>query len=161
CIFGGALFGLFLHRVLPEHHRSKETQDVVKLGMGMVASMAALVLGLLVASAKGAYDTRRSELIQLSASAVILDRVLAHYGPGAGTAREQLRRTLAVFAHRIWPEEHFAATPPDLSMRSSGEELYDALERLSPRNDDQRWLKSQALTTALSLGQTRWLLYEQ
>ena len=77
CIFGGALCGIFLHSVLPERHLSNDSKDIVKLGMGLVATMAALVLGLLVALAKGSYDAQSSELIQMSANIALLDRVLA------------------------------------------------------------------------------------
>src|SRR5262250_436093 len=80
-VFGGALLGLLLHTVLPQHHLASETKDIVKLGMGLVGTMAALVLGLLVASAKGNYDAQSAELTQMSANVALLDRVLAVYGP--------------------------------------------------------------------------------
>jgi len=66
CVFGGAMLGMLLHSVLPNHHLSSESKDIVKLGMGMVATMSALVLGLLVASAKGAYEAQRAELTQMA-----------------------------------------------------------------------------------------------
>ncbi len=81
CTFGGALLGIFLRTVLPKAHLSADSKDTVRLGMGMVATMTALVLGLLVASAKNFYDTQSSELTQTAANVVLLDRVLAHYGP--------------------------------------------------------------------------------
>jgi hypothetical protein len=79
CAFGGALLGLFIHRLLPDRHLSPESKDVARLGMGLVATTMALVLGLLVASAKGFYDTQTNEVTQLAANVVLLDRVLAHY----------------------------------------------------------------------------------
>jgi hypothetical protein len=81
CTFGSALLGMLLRGVLPQPHLSADSKDTVRLGMGMVGTMAALVLGLLVASAKNFYDTQSSDLTQLSANVVLLDRVLAHYGP--------------------------------------------------------------------------------
>src|SRR5262245_10959190 len=77
CVFGGALIGFFLRGILPEHHLSSDAKDVVKLGMGLLATMAALVLGLLIASAKGSYDTQSTELTQLAANVILLDRVTA------------------------------------------------------------------------------------
>jgi hypothetical protein len=77
CVFGGALFGMFLRSVLPERHLSAETKDTVRLGVGLIGTLAALVLGLLIASAKGFYDTQSNELTQMSAKVVLLDRVLA------------------------------------------------------------------------------------
>jgi hypothetical protein len=74
CIFGGALVGILLHRILPERHLSSDSKDIVKLGVGLVGTMSALVLGLLVAAAKGAYDAQSAELTQISANIAALDR---------------------------------------------------------------------------------------
>src|SRR5215471_12818319 len=92
CVFGGALLGILLHAVLPENHLSAESKDIVKLGMGLVGTMAALVLGLLVASAKGSYDAQSTELKQMSANIAFLDRVLAF------TDRRQRKRALCCAA---------------------------------------------------------------
>jgi hypothetical protein len=53
----------------------------------LVATTVALVLGLLVASAKSFYDTQTSEVTQLSTNVLLLDRLMAHYGPEATEAR--------------------------------------------------------------------------
>ena len=66
CVLGGALLGMFLRASLPEHHLSADSKDFMKLGMGLIATMAALVLGLLIASAKSSYDIQRNELTQIS-----------------------------------------------------------------------------------------------
>src|SRR5512137_2149248 len=95
CIFGGALVGLVLRAFLPNHHLSDESKDVVRLGTGMIATMAALVLGLLIASAKGTFDTMTTELRQAGSKIVVLDRVMAQYGPETREARDLLRRTVA------------------------------------------------------------------
>ncbi|HEX4069627.1 MAG TPA: hypothetical protein VHX68_00595, partial [Planctomycetaceae bacterium] len=65
CTFVGALAGMGLRAVLPEHHVSPESKDVVKLGMGLIATLAALVLGLLIASAKSSFDAQRTGFQQL------------------------------------------------------------------------------------------------
>jgi len=80
CVFGGALLGMLLRRILPDDHLTSDSKDVVKLGMGLIGTMAALVLSLLISSAKGSYDAQSSEVAQLSANIVLLDRSLAHYG---------------------------------------------------------------------------------
>jgi hypothetical protein len=82
---------MYLRKALPEHHLNAESRDLVKLGVGLIATMSALVLGLLVASAKGSYDTQRNEVLQLSGKVVLLDRILAHYGPEAKEARDLLK----------------------------------------------------------------------
>jgi len=80
-IFGGALLGMSLRGAMPPSHLSDDSKDSVRLGMGLVATMCALVLGLLIASAKTYYDTQNAELTEMSAKVVLLDRMLAHYGP--------------------------------------------------------------------------------
>src|SRR6516165_1391537 len=90
-VFGGALVGMALRRILPEHHLSQDTKDVVKLGMGLIGTIAALVLGLLIASAKSSYDTQKNGLAQMAANVLLLDRILAHYGPETKGCRDQLR----------------------------------------------------------------------
>src|SRR4051812_41205532 len=104
CVFGGALLGMVLRAVLPERHLSPESKDLVKVGTGLIATMAALVLGLLVASAKSSFDTQRSELAQVSANIILLDRILAHYGPETKEVRELLRRAAVGAIDRLWPE---------------------------------------------------------
>ena len=157
CIFGGALCGIFLHAVLPQHHKSAESKDIVKLGMGLVATMAALVLGLLVAAAKDSYDTQSSELIQMSANIALLDRVLAHYGPETKEARDLLRDSVLRALDQMWSKD----AAPKASPSAGSEILYDKMQRLSPKNDTQRALQGQASSIAMDLGKTRWLMFEQ
>src|SRR6266481_279601 len=81
CVFAGALLGISLRRLVPKHHLSEDSKDVVKLGMGLIATMAALVLALLIASAKSSHDTQSTEVTEMSADFILLDRTLARYGP--------------------------------------------------------------------------------
>jgi hypothetical protein len=82
CVLGGMLLGIFVHFFLPDHHLSSDTRDVVRLGMALVATTLALVLGLLIASAKAFYDAQNAEVTQLAANVVVLDRIpFVHYGP--------------------------------------------------------------------------------
>src|SRR5262245_55727558 len=159
CVFGGALLGLFLRSALPDHHRSSESKDVVKLGMGLLATMAALVLSLLIASAKGSYDTQRSEITQLAANVALLDRVLAHYGPETRDARDLLRRSVAGMIDQIWPAT--GSRPFGLRPVAGSEDFYDKIEALLPQNDAQRSLRAEALRIAIDLGRTRSLLFAQ
>jgi hypothetical protein len=101
-LVGAAFLGRRVRRYLPEDHLSADSKDAVKLAMGLVATMTALVLGLLVSSAKGTYDTARSEVIQMAAKVALLDRVLALYGPEAAEARGELRGVVADAVRRIW-----------------------------------------------------------
>jgi Protein of unknown function (DUF4239) len=160
CIFAAALLGMALRAALPEHHLGSDTKDSVKLAMGLVATMAALVLGLLVASAKSTYDAESSGVTQMAAKIVFLDRMLANYGPETKETREMFRRTVARMAERMWPEkpsEHAQLDPT----ASRGEAMYAAIEKLAPKNELQTSLKSHALATALDLSQMRWLEFEE
>src|SRR5215469_265472 len=95
CLLVGALAGMGLRGIIPQHHLDSDTRDLIKLGVGLIGTMSALVLGLLVASTKGSYDTKRSELAQMAGNVIVLDRVLAHYGPEAGDIRAALRGAVA------------------------------------------------------------------
>jgi hypothetical protein len=105
CVFGSALAGMWLATVLPEHHLATDTKELVKLGVGLIGTMAALVLGLLVASAKSSYDTRSSELTQMAANTILLDRTLAHYGAESAPIRDMLKMTVARTIDQIWPKD--------------------------------------------------------
>jgi hypothetical protein len=160
CVFGGAVLGMFLRATLPQHHLSDGSKDAVKLAMGLVATMAALVLGLLVSSAKGSYDAQSTQLTEASAKIAFLDRLLAHYGPETNGARTLLREVVIENIGRVWPRERKKngklerpATRP--------EDLLDLINQLKPKDDAQRSLQAQALNLVMSLGQTRWLMYTQ
>jgi hypothetical protein len=161
CIFGGTLVGMFVSNILPEHHMSDESKDAVKMGIGMVATMAALVLALLIASAKGNFDTLSSGLRQTSSRVILLDRVMSQYGPETKEARELLRRSIASTIKRVWPEDRsgqaIAEAPGSIPM----EAIQDQLHQLAPRNNAQRWLQSRALQISGDIAEGRWLIIEQ
>ena len=162
CIIGGMLLGMFLRRVLPEHHLNDESKDVMKMGTAMMATLAALVIGLLIASAKGSFDTMHNGLIQAGTKIVLLDRMMAQYGPETREARDLLQRGVASLIERMWPEKRMKQTevkPPD--PRAGIEALQDKLLQLSPQNDAQRWLQSRALQVSGEIAETRWLLFQQ
>jgi hypothetical protein len=159
CLAGVALLGRRVRRYLPEEHLSGDSKDAVKLAMGLVATMTALLLGLLVSSAKGTYDTMRSEVMQMTAKVVFLDRVLGLYGPEAADARGELREAVADAVRRIWPEER---SGPQLAPNEQmGETFYVTVQRLSPHDDTQRVLKTQAATLMVEIAQLRSLLQAQ
>ena len=95
CVFCGAMLGMFLCVALPQQHQTADSKDVLKLLIGLIGTMTALVIGLLIATAASSYATRRSEFTQMSANIVLLDRELAHYGPETKEVRDLLRRAAA------------------------------------------------------------------
>ena len=160
CIFSGMLLGMFLRAVLPEHHLSDESKDVVKLGTGMIAMMAALVLGLLIASAKGNFDTMNSGIIQAGSKVILLDRIMAHYGPETKEVRGLLRRAVASFVEQAQLKDSALKEAMAPNPRTTIETIQDRLLGLSPQNDAQRWLQSQALQVSAVIAEVRWLLTE-
>jgi hypothetical protein len=159
CGFGGAVAGMGLARILPRHHLEGESRDVIRLAMATVATMTALVLGLMIAAAKGSFDERASEFKHASVQAAVLDRVLAAYGPEAAQARRTLREVIGValqqFDAAFVPEDE-----PRLSRTTTIGAIQSAILPLRPSTDDQRWLKTQALDIAIDIARTRWLLIE-
>jgi hypothetical protein len=154
------LLGKAVRRRLPENHLSTESTDAVKLAMGLVATMTALLLGLLLSSAKGSYDTEHSEVLQLAAQTTFLDRMLLLYGVEAADARARFRDLMTEYVRRTWPER--PGSKVDLALNEeAGNAFYLALERLVPRDDTQRDLKGQALKLIVDLGQLRTLLLVQ
>jgi len=150
--------GRALSRRLSEDHLSADTKETVKLAMGLLATMSALLLGLLVASAKASYDNARNDVIQMAAKVVFLDRVLTGYGPETAEARARLRDAIEQMAHRSMQPPK-ANTPVNLAPNTqAGNAIYLAIQHLTPNDDMQRSLKAQATTLAVELGQLRTLL---
>jgi hypothetical protein len=159
-VFGGALIGMFIRAVLPQQHLSSDSKDVVKLGMALVSTMAAIALGLLISSAKSSYDAQSNELTEMSAKLVLLDRVLAHYGEETGEIRGLLHSSVVSALDRLWPQSHAGPTRVEAPSRAA-EILVDKMQELSPKDDRQRMLQAQALTLMFDLGRMRWLQFAQ
>jgi hypothetical protein len=157
-VFGGALTGMYLRVVLPQHYLSDDSKDVVKMGMGLVATMSALVLGLLVSSAKSSFDALSNEMTRASSEIILLDRTLALYGPESKEVRDQLRSSVAGVVDRLKE-----STNPSKLGASTREvdSLYENIQGLLPKDDRQRSIQTRALNILISLQETRWLMYEQ
>jgi hypothetical protein len=162
CVLGGAVLGIFLRNPVPEHHLSAATKDVVRLGTGLIGTIAALVLGLLIASANSTYQTQGSQIQQLTANIVALDHALAQYGPETDMARNQLRRAIPALVDRIWHESGpYSRKAEPFEASAAGVAFYDEILKLSPRNDMQRSLQAWAITGAQDVAKTRLLLFAE
>jgi hypothetical protein len=165
CIFGGVLLGLWLQNLLPDHHLSNESKDTIKLGAGLLATLSALILGLLVSSAKNTFDTMNTQITQSAAKLIYLDRLLADYGPETKAEREFLRANTAAGIAAIWPEENLSTTQvTGLSVfeKMNGMEMLQLqLTQLTPTNAVQRQMLPQAQGICQELRQSRWLVIEE
>jgi Protein of unknown function (DUF4239) len=162
CVFSGALIGLFLGTVLAEHHLSADSKDAVKMALGVIGTLAALVLGLLLASAKSSFDAKTNGIAEIAADIILVDRALARYGPETRDARDLLRRGLATAIQRLWPDETIQPANLDTTGPPSGlDAVEDKIRDLTPRTDAQRALQSQALTLTGAIIQTRGLTLQR
>jgi hypothetical protein len=156
----GILLGSFMQRRLPEGHLGADSKEVVKLSMGVVATLAALVLGLLVASAKSTYDARESEINQITANVILIDSLLAKYGEDAQAARTSLRQAIPAVVDKIWREAQsvpLQSTP--FKAAAEGEAFYQRVQELQPSNDIQRGLQARIVQVTNDLMQSRFLLF--
>jgi hypothetical protein len=154
---GGIFLGVLLRAALPKHHLSKDSQDVVRLGVGLVATIAALVLGLLIAAAKGSFDTQSGQVKQITADLILIDDLLSLYGPEAQPIRAEMRAAIGPLVDRIWSEKKAGVRTFVPGARA--EKVYLDIQALMPRNDVQRSIQSRAVQVSNDFAQTRLLLF--
>jgi hypothetical protein len=161
CTFGGVLLGISLRSILREHHLAAKSEGSVKVAIGLIATMTALVLGLVTASAKSSFDSVDAAVKQSAIQLLALDRALARYGPETAEIRTALKHAVGARIDMIWPQG--SSKPANLDLMSSGagsagEKLSDAIRNLKPRDDSQQALKSRASDLSETMMQTRWLV---
>jgi len=161
-ILGGAAIGGFLRRTLPGHHLSDDTKDVMRLGSSLIGWMAALVLGLLIASANNTYEGESTQITRMTANIILLDQLLAAYGPETRETRQSMRSAIGPLADQIW-REHASGTASQITFAQnpSGEAAFVKVQELQPQNDLQRALKTRAVQVTTEIAQSRFLLFEQ
>jgi hypothetical protein len=160
-IFGGALLGMFLGKVLPDQHVSNESRDAIRIVMAMLATLSAVVLGLLTGSSMSSLGEKEGELRSAGVQFIMLDRTLAEYGPETAQTRSLLKQLLAERINQIWPEEHGAVSLTALSSGAGIVKVQRELFALSPQTEQQRWLRSNALQTTNAIAESRWTTIEQ
>jgi hypothetical protein len=160
CVFGASLVGVLLHRRLPQSHLSRETQDVVKLGIGMLSVLASLVLGLLIATAKGSSDATDRDVRSYAGDIIVLAETLRDYGADAATPIDLLRRFTGQTLQDIWPEDGAGPALADQLTGKTLEHVRESIRALHPVDAGQSWLQDQALSLVTSLLRQRWQLIE-
>jgi hypothetical protein len=156
----GAGLGMALRARLPAAQFTPATKEVVRLGAGLLATLAAVVISLLIASAKNSYDTQDAHFRQLAAHLVLADQLLAQYGPEATEVRQLMRRSVPAAMDRIWREKRTAAPQSTaFTATSLAEQFSNATETLSPANDAQRVLKPRIVEASGDIGRDRLLIF--
>ena len=162
CMFCGMALGSFLRLVLPDDHTQADSKDILMTSAGMMATLIALIIGLLVTSAKSTYDVTTLSITQTSAKIITLDYYLSRYGPEAKEVRKILPQAIASGIDRIWPNK--SKHGADLAKMESETEMaviYNKIRELSPKNDSQKYFQTQALQLIDDIMQSRWMLIEQ
>jgi hypothetical protein len=161
-LVAGALAGVVLRHVLPQHHLDTHAKDVVRLGCALIATISGLVLSLLINSGKSNFDAQRDEVRQFATNVILLDHLLEQYGPESRQARADLRAAVSAAADRIWSEATAKTKPgTPFTTTAAGQASERAIRDLAPANEAQRLYQSQAIQVLNSILQTRLVLYEQ
>jgi len=161
-VFGSGLVGLSLRSVIPEQHLQEQSLGMVRLCAGVLATLAALVLGLLVASAKSNYDRVNDEVIQAATAIVLLDRTLAQFGPQTDEARGLLRAAVATAASTVFSKQgRGVADLDDPDRLAVGEKLEAQIRTLPAASEVQRTLQAHALELANEVAKMRLLTITQ
>lgn len=162
CMLCGMLLGSYLRLVLPEHHTQADSKDILITSAGMMATLIALIIGLLVSSANDSFNTTRASITQAGAKMITLDYYLSRYGPEAEVDRKFLRQAVASSIERIWPDESAQGTKlAKLEAGNGTADVYNKIRELLPKNDAQKYLQTQALQLSADVMQSRWMLIEQ
>ena len=162
CVFSGAMLGLYLRSVVPESHLKDDTLSVVKLATGLIATMSALVLGLLISSAKGSFDRINNNLVENAARVLTIDHLLRDYGPETGKLREMLKQLYSTNIAILT-----SGDPAKLARLDSAESLnaIETLQRgfsaLTPRDDTQRAMHSRIVQISNEITSSRELVFLQ
>ncbi len=160
--FGGALFGLWLQKVLSDQHLSTETKEVVRLASALVATISALVLGLLVSSAKGSFDRFDDELTQNAARVVMLDRTLDEYGPQTRDIRDALKTRFAKRMELLYATDAVGSKAVDRWGVITQEEHIDTkIFALAPDGPVQQGLQARAVELNSEINMTNALIHAQ
>jgi len=160
--FGASLAAIAGRSRLPAQHLEGDSKDVLRLVLGLITTLTALVLSLLISSGYSAYQAQQTEVQQLGVHVFQIDRTLAHYGSDTNEQRSQLRRVLAATIARVWPTEgsEASAYAPQFVSRE-GEDLFDVVAGMSPKTDLQRLTQSRALNLLEGVGETSHILIAQ
>lgn len=154
----GAATAVQLRRILSDHHFTEDAKDIVRLSAGLMATLAALVLSLLISSANSDYEAQRRGLREIVAGTMLLDSLLDEYGASARPVRERLRTTVQTMADGIWKRS--AGQETGYLPKSIASDLHEAIRNLAPADERQRELRAHALQISVVGAQARYILYE-
>ncbi len=159
-VLGGALLGMYFRKVTSADHLRDDVKDVVRLSTGLIGTIAALVLGLLIASAKSSYDARVTQFKQITANVILLDLLLEQYGPDAQNLRTMLRLGVPIMIERITNEGR-SGNPAPFETTSEAQRFVARVEDLKPNSETQRAVQARIINATIQLAESRLALFTQ
>jgi hypothetical protein len=157
---GGSVLGAVLRHCLPARHLGADNKEVIRLGVGLLATLSAVAISLMIASAKSSYDIQDAHFRQFSADVILTDQLLAQYGPEAAGIRLLIRQAVPAALDRVWAEKAIGAPQAHpFTASSAAEQIYDRIEALSPASDAQRLLKPRIEQASGDIARARLLMF--
>jgi len=161
-VMGGAMLGGYVRQRLPKHHLEGDTRDIVRAGIGLLATLSALVLGLIIASAKSSFDTKTEEVQTAAVKLLHLDRSLRQLGAAGENARQELVQMVRMRVDQVWAQrDPMAIATKSFDEKPNLETLQVAIRAIPPRDDAQRAAVAKALQASDELAQVRALVIAQ
>jgi hypothetical protein len=157
----GSLIGSLVRHRLPDHHLHDDSRDVIKMASGMIATLVALVIGLLVTSSKSTYDQASGGVNQIGAKIILLDRLLSRYGSETTAIRARIKEGIEASIEQLWPTGDVNPSLAAIEKPTGIDEAHDMILQLAPQDEAHRILRSHAVTTCVELAHSRWLIIEQ
>jgi hypothetical protein len=157
---GGIWLGALLRGALPKHHLNDSAKEVVRDCVRLIATIAALVLGLLIGASRASFETQSTQVNQITANLILLDSILSQYGAEALPIRQHMRRTVGPFADRLWREKQVTSNGP-FQASAAEEQVFADIQKLSPQTDVQKSLQSRALQVSNDIAQARFMLFTE
>ena len=155
----GIVAGMLLRKRIPADHLGAGPKEVIRLGAGLLATLAAVLISLMIASAKNSYDTQAAHFRTLAAYLVETDQLLVQYGPETTQIRILMRQAVPAAIDRIWREKRSANQDSAFTSASLAEQINSAIATLSPANDAQRGLKRRIEEASAEIARTRLLMF--
>ena len=155
CLCAGTVLGSLIRSRLPGDHLLDESRDVVKMASGMIATLVALVIGLMVSSAKSTYDQANGGVTQIGAKVILLNRLLERYGPETKPIRERMREGIAANVEHLWPTSGRSPNMAGIEHSTGMDNVHEMIVQLVPADEAHRVLRSHAIDTCIELAHSR------
>jgi uncharacterized membrane protein YqjE len=159
-VFGGAFCAMYVRTFIAADHLREDVKDVIRLSTGIIGTIAALVLGLLIASAKNSYDARVTQFKQITTNVILLDLLLEQYGPDAQNMRGMLRIGIPMMVERITNEGRSGKLAPFETIPEA-QRFVNRIQELKPAREAQHALQTRIVDAAVQLAQSRLALFTQ